>query len=374
MKTLKKLSIAIVLGIISFTNLKAQTKETIAVLDLDAINTLYNGAEISRLLRSEATKLNKQMVLDVYEMKEIFTLNKFSDSACFSKTCAVNAGSLLKVDKIINGSIERFGEKIIVSLNLIDIASSKIVNQDVTEYVNKENEIQRMMRISVSKLITGKADEQLTLELEYLEKPVSVDNDIINLNGPRMGISVITGPAAGRLSASKTDNHGFGMIGNNNAVFTTTMGFQFEKRYLATNNFQALIEVIPLISGMEVGRLNPILTVLNGLRFSKSNWEFAIGPTFKLKTVRDGYLLDDGTFIIGRDWDEDEMGVAPEDKFKEDVLCKDGQVKGDLGMIIAFGKTFQSGRLNIPVNLYYQPGAENNIIGLSVGFNIQKEK
>ena len=374
MKTLKKLSIAVVLGLMSLTNLKAQTKETIAVLDLDAINTLYNGGEISRLLRTEATKLNKQMILDVYEMKETFAANKFSDSACFSKTCAINAGSLLKVDKVINGSIERFGEKIIVTLNLIDIASNKIINQDVTEYVNKENEIQRMMRISASKLLTGESDEQLALELGYLEKPVSVDNDIINLNGPRMGFSMITGPAAGRLSASKTDNHGFGMIGNNNAVFTTTMGFQFEKRYLATNNFQALIEFIPLISGMEVGRINPILTVLNGLRFSKSNWEFAIGPTVKLKTVRDGYLLDDGTFIIKNDWDTTSMGERPIDKFQEDVLTRKGDIAFDLGMIIVFAKTFQSGRLNKPVNLYYQPGDKNNLFGLSVGFNIQKEK
>ncbi len=372
MKTLKKLSIAIVLGLISITNLKAQTKETIAVLDLDAINTLYHGGEISRLLRSEATKLNKQMILDVYEMKEIFTSNNFNDSACFSKTCAVTAGSLLKVDKIINGSIERFGEKIIVSLNLIEVTSNKIINQDVTEYINKENEIQRMMRISISKLLTGKSDEQLAQELEYVEKPVAIENDIINLNGPRMGLSIITGPAAARLSASKDKNHGFGMIGDNNAVFTSTMGFQFEKRYLATNNFQALIEFIPLISGMEVGRINPILTVLNGLRFSNSNWEFAIGPTFKLKTVRDGYLLDDGTFIIENDWDTTAMGVAPE--LHEDILCRGGDVALDLGMIIAVGKTFQSGRLNIPVNLYYQPGDKNNIFGLSVGFNIQKEK
>ena len=372
MNTLKKLTVAVVLGLMSITSLKAQTKETIAILDLHSIGTLYNGGEITRLLRSEATKLNKKMILDVYEMKETFSQNKFNDSACYSKQCAINAGSLLKSDKVITGSIERFGEKIIVSLNLIDIASKQIINQDITEYINRENEIQRMMRVSISKLLTGKADEQLTLELEYLEKPVSVDNDIINLNGPRMGLSIITGPAAARLSASKVDNHGFGMIGNNNAVITSTMGFQFEKRYLATNNFQALIEFIPLISGMEVGRINPILTVLNGLRFSKSNWEFAVGPTVKLKTVEDGYLLDDGTFIIKNNWDTTSMGAAP--KLQEDVLCKGGDIRFDLGMIIAFGKTFQSGRLNIPVNVYYQPGDKNNIFGLSVGFNIQKEK
>jgi TolB-like protein len=374
MKTLKKLTVAIALGLMSMTNLQAQNKETIAILDLHSISTLYTGTEITRLLRSEATKLNQQIIMDVYEMKETFAANQFSDTSCFSKLCGINAGSILKVEKVITGSIERFGEKIIVTLNLIDVKTEKIVNQDVTEYINEENEIQRMMRISISKLLTNKADEQLTRELEYVEQPVSNTNDIISLNGPRMGMSIITGSAARRLSADKQDNHGFDMIGNDNAVFTSTMGFQFEKRYLATNNFQALIEVIPLLSGMEVGRINPSLTFLNGLRFSKSNWEFAIGPTFKIKTVENGYLEDDGTFTIRRDWDTTSMGAVPVDKYQEDVLSRGGNLKMDLGMIIAFGKTFQSGRLNIPVNVYYQPGNKTNIFGVSLGFNIQKEK
>lgn len=371
MKTLKNLSILIVLGLISITTLKAQNKETIAILDLDAINTLYNGAEITRLLRSEATKLNKQVILDVYEMKEIFTLNKFNDSACFSKSCAANAGSILKVEKIITGSIERFGEKIIVTLNLIDVVNEKIINQDVTEYINRENELQRMMRISISKLLTGKANEQLAQELEYVEKPVVNDNDIISLNGPRMGMAVVTGNAAERLT-DDFGNNGFEMLGNKDASFTTTMGFQWEKRYLATNNFQALIEFIPSISGMEVGKINPSLTILNGLRFSKSNWEFGVGPTFKLKTVRDGYFQENGTFVRKSDWDTLTMGTAPQ--LEEGVLYRNGETKLDLGMILAVGKTFQSGRLNIPVNIYFAPGRNSSIIGLSLGFNIQKEK
>lgn len=373
MKTLKKLSIAIALGLISFNNLNAQTKESIAILDVHSINTLYKGDEMTRLLRSEATKLNQEVILDVYEMKEIFSENKFNDSTCFSKRCGIAAGNLLDVNKVITGSVERFGEKIIITLNLIDIKTEKVLKQDVTEYINKESEIQRMLRVSISKLMTNKADEQLARELEYIETPVSNDNDIINLNGPRMGVTIITGDAAERLT-DNYENGGFEMLGSKDAAFTSTMGFQWEKRYLATNNFQALVEIIPLVSGMEVGKLNPSVTFLNGLRLSKSNWEFGFGPTFKFKTVRDGYFLENGTFVIDSDWNEETMGARPEVKQRNVLHSSRGEFVGDMGMIFAVGKTFQSGRLNVPVNLYYAPSKKSSVIGLSVGFNIQKVK
>jgi hypothetical protein len=61
-------------------------------------------------------------------------------------------------------------------------------------------------------------------------------------------------------------------------------------------------------------------------------------------------------------------------KIERGVLDYRGYLKGDMGMIFALGKTFQSGRLNIPVNIFYAPKRTSSTIGVSVGFNIQKPK
>ena len=51
---------------------QAQNKKKIAVLDLDAVNMIYDGSEMARLLRMEVTKLDVGMVVDRYEMIERF--------------------------------------------------------------------------------------------------------------------------------------------------------------------------------------------------------------------------------------------------------------------------------------------------------------
>jgi hypothetical protein len=42
--------------------------------------------------------------------------------------------------------------------------------------------------------------------------------------------------------------------------------------------------------------------------------------------------------------------------------------------VMAVGRTFRSGALNIPVNLYYSGNKYGQVIGTSVGFNISKQK
>ena len=60
MKTIKLIIILIGMGVFHSMNISAQNNQTIAILDIDAINTLYKGSEITRLLRLEAKKLKKE--------------------------------------------------------------------------------------------------------------------------------------------------------------------------------------------------------------------------------------------------------------------------------------------------------------------------
>ncbi len=371
MKTIKLTIIVILAGLLSGIKMNAQNNKTIAILDIDAINTLYKGTEITRLLRLEAKKLKKEMILDVYDMKEIFANNNFNDTTCYSKNCGIKAGKLLNADKVITGSIEKFGNKMIISLNLIEVKTENIINQDVSEFINKEEEIQRMLRVSIQKLMTGAPEEQLMAELTYIELPIKNPNNIINLNGPRMGIGIITGDYNHRLMADK-DIGGFEMLGVGNTVLTSSMGYQYEERYIATKNFQALVEFIGLFSGMETGKINPSITILNGFRFSKSNWEFGFGPSFKLKRVATGYYDDQNIWHREEDWDIETNGENPYE-IENNVLDSRGYYSGDMGMVFAFGRTFQSGRLNIPINVYLAPRKSGTTIGLSLGFNIQNQ-
>ena len=372
MKTIKLTIILLITVVFSSVNVLTQDNQTIAILDIDDINTLYKGSEITRLLRLEAKKLKKEMILDVYDMKEIFTENNFNDTACYSKNCGIKAGKLLNADKVVTGSIEKFGNKMIISLNLIEVKTEKIINQDVSEFINKEDEIQRMLRISIQKLMTGQPEEQLLAELTYIELPIKNPNNIINLNGPRMGIGIISGNGAPRLMADN-DVGGFEMLGFGNTAITSSMGYQYEERYIATKNFQALVEFVGLVSGMETGKFNPSITILNGFRFSKSNWEIGFGPSFKLKKVSNGYYDNDNIWHREQEWDSNLNGENPY-TIEKNVLDSRGRFTGDMGMVFAFGRTFQSGRLNIPLNLYVAPRKSGTTIGLSLGFNIQNQK
>jgi hypothetical protein len=42
--------------------------------------------------------------------------------------------------------------------------------------------------------------------------------------------------------------------------------------------------------------------------------------------------------------------------------------------LIAFGRTFQAGALNIPVNLFYSSQKGGGYVGVNMGSNVQKSK
>jgi hypothetical protein len=42
--------------------------------------------------------------------------------------------------------------------------------------------------------------------------------------------------------------------------------------------------------------------------------------------------------------------------------------------VFAVGRTFRAGSLNIPVNAFYSSQKGGGMVGLNVGFNVQKSK
>ena len=69
-------------------------------------------------------------------------------------------------------------------------------------------------------------------------------------------------------------------------------GWQKEWQYLSAGHFQALIEFIPLVSGLESGKFIPSATFMNGFRVGKGGWEFAFGPSFRFIRKARGFYGD----------------------------------------------------------------------------------
>ena len=137
----------------------------------------------------------------------------------------MEAGRKLKVEKMLTGSVERFGEKIVITLRLIDVKTATVEKSDAMEYLNLQPEIQKMIEISVKNLFGIENDQNLVNLLVDYEAPISSPKTTIRLDGPRMGVSFTTDPAAKRLKASKDQG------GNEMFLVTSHSGYQFEKQY-----------------------------------------------------------------------------------------------------------------------------------------------
>jgi hypothetical protein len=147
--------------------------------------------------------------------------------------------------------------------------------------------------------------------------------------------------------------------------FMFQFGYQFEKQYLNEGNFQALFEFIPNISGMDQGRVIPSFTFLNGLRNNKSGFEFAFGPTLTFTKIAKGFIGPDKKWYL----EKDATLFLPDQVNLTQRLDSRGAPTLTTGFLFAVGKTFKSGKMNIPVNAYIVPGKDGMRYGVSFGWN-----
>jgi hypothetical protein len=278
---------------------------------------------------------------------------------------------------MITGSIERFGEKIVVSMKLIDVQSASVEKQNATEYLNLEAELQRMIATSLNKLLSLPVDQTVVDQLVNYDRPVQSPKTKLELDGPRMGFSISTGETA-RVLTSPEGEGGYNMY-----PATFQFGWQKEWQYLSAGDFQALIEVIPMVSGLESGKVIPSLTFLNGFRMGKGGWEFAFGPSFRALNKAEGFIGDgrfgtvNGSWYRATEWKQISEANPAAPQTNPYTLTSRIDSRGDLtfstSLFFGVGKTFRSGYLNIPVNLYVLPRKEGTTLGLSFGFNIYKK-
>lgn len=114
-------------------NSSGSSLATIAVMDFGGRNVA--SAEASTLadrFRNELTNTNKFSVMEREQMYMILKEQAFQQTGCVDQSCAVEAGQLIAVRKIITGTVAKVGGIYTVNVKQMDVATGK-VDQNISE-------------------------------------------------------------------------------------------------------------------------------------------------------------------------------------------------------------------------------------------------
>jgi hypothetical protein len=342
-------------------------KPSLTLLNIDTKGLSMDPVIMGNMVRMELEKLNSYDVMDRYDVSYMIEKNKLNISACYGKTCLVEIGNLIHADKMFTGSVESTGEAIIVTLRLIDVKTASIEKTQVNEFLYLPKELQAMAKITVHQMF-GLAVEQpqliyLTKKNGFESSTSNPDRSSVNLSGPRSGFTYFSGETGKTLQKPRSE----GGYGSYPVMFQ--FGYQCEVQYLNEGNYQALFEFLPTVSGFNQNVFIPSVTIMNGFRNNKHGWEIAFGPTFALVCKANGYFDGENNWHLESDYKD----ASVKNPYRiEKRLDSRGGYELQAGFIVAVGKTFKSGRLNIPVNMYVVPSKDGIRMGASFGFNAKR--
>lgn len=359
---------------------QAQTEKmpSMAVANPNVNGLTLKPESVAKMMRLETIKLNKYKVYDEYDMADVLKAKEEFRTNCFGQNCLIKLGTELNVDYVMCGSIDGLGNKIAVTIKIVDIKNQTLYKSAVKEFDNQETEIQRMIEILLFE-IHGFTVDKVTADRLSFKNEVITSNNIgkINNSGPRIGGAALVG------SLDEFARRPASQGGLDIAPFVSMIGYQFEGQYVGTENFSALVEGIVNISGLEQGKFLPSFTLMNGFRFGKNGWEFAFGPRLSIKHTSEGFFDEQGIYgekdkyFSRSDWTQYALnnGVQLNQSYSfEENLDMRGSTKLSTSFVIAFGRTFRAGSLNVPVNLFYTSQKGGGFAGINVGFNVQKSK
>lgn len=372
--------------------------QTIAVANPNVTSLTVKTESAARMMRLELIKLNKYKVYDEFDMADVIKSNPEYAKDCFGQNCLIKLGNSLNTDYVMCGSLDLLGNKIAITLKIIDVKNKTIYKSAVREFDNQELEIQRMIEILLKEM-HGVATDKVVVDRLAFKNDVITSNNLgkINNSGPRVGAAGLVGSIY-EFATRPEDQGGIGI-----APFVSMIGYQLEGQYVGTENFSALVEGVFNVSGLEQGQFIPSFIFMNGFRFGKGNWELAFGPGFGLKQVSNGFFdkenkfSSDGRYFSRSDWDTyayETYGTDPQYNtngyflaptpaaasgvstydFSESHFDKRGVTKLNTSFVFAIGRTFKAGALNIPVNIFYSSQKGGGYTGFNVGFNVLKSK
>lgn len=356
--------------ILAQEQLKVKSSLTILSIDIKGLNS--DPQQMGNLVRTELEKLDTFEVMDRYDVAYMVDSKKLSIANCYGKICLTEIGSAINSDKMLTGSVEQYPKSIIYTLRLIDVKTKSIEKTSVIEFLNLPEELQSMTAVAVKTMFAKPVDVTILTKLTKRNDFDNVTNnpnkDRLRLDGPRLGFVTFTGKNSEIMQADKS-------VGGFEAFpLMFQFGYQFEKQYLNEGKVQALFEFLPMITGVDQGYFIPSFTLLHGLRSNVNGWEFALGPTINLTPKSYGYYDNENVWHRESDWAKDPANENVKNPFVvKERLDSRGDYGVQTGFVLAFGRTFKSGKLNLPVNAYVIPHRDGFRIGASVGFNAKNK-
>ena len=349
--------------------LQAQ-QTSLAIINISVRGMIYDQAMVTNMVRKELLKTNLYYVIDPYEVSEKMKNAGADYAGSYDRESLSAAAALMGAKKILTGSMERLGDRMIVTLSIVDAGSKTIEKSFTGEYIYNTDYADNIVGVAVKNLLDIPVDQQILDAVVARKEPVVNLYNTVRASGPRIGLTHFTGYLKRRLTDPEAPDNGFDM----NPVISQ-FGYQFESQYYSSGYMQTLIEVVVLLGGIENGRFIPTLAVLNGFRDAKSGLEIALGPVFWLSQKEEGTYID-GKWKLKKDLLNDTtLTVDPDEEYYV-LPHKGGTTSPGFGLVVSVGKTFRSGNLNIPVNIYMIPQQhrkEGWQWGISLGFNVSKK-
>jgi hypothetical protein len=188
----------ILLALISFVSLNYSTaqeqKPSIAVSNPN-INGITTKAEsVAKMMRLELIKMDKHIVLDEFDMNDVTKSNPEFQSNCLGLNCLSKLGLALNVDYVASGSIDALGNKIAVTIKVVDVKNGKIYKSLVKEYDDQEPELQRMIELTLKEMYGLPVQKEIVDRISYKNELITTNNvGKINNSGPRIGYAYLVG-------------------------------------------------------------------------------------------------------------------------------------------------------------------------------------
>jgi hypothetical protein len=339
----------------------------VAVFHIDTKGLNYDPVQMGNLVRLELEKTAQYRLIDRYDLDYLIEKNNLKLAGCYGALCLSGIGKVLNLDLILSGSVELAGDMIITHFRLINVKTEQIERSIIRQNLNIPKEVPEMVSLTIKEFyelpINAEVKRKLTKQNDFDNMVNNPTEYRLASDGPRMGFTVFTGTSANRIRESKSKG------GYDAFPMMFQFGYQFEKQYLNQGRYQALFEFIPMITGIDQQLFIPSLTIMNGFRDNFKGWEIAFGPTFSFIKSREWAEGSDGTL-----YDIGTPGVqAPASANNYDRLDSRGFPALTSGFIIAFGRTFKSGHMNLPINGYVIPSNNGARFGISFGFNAKNK-
>ena len=156
-----------------------------------------------------------------------------------------------------------------------------------------------------------------------------------NQTGPRFGVTYLSPGVVDQINDILRDEDD----PDNDVIDTplvTQFGWQFETQtFQAESGLTGVVEFVPLIGGLERGRIFPTFTLIAGAR-TPTGFEVGVGPNISL------------TGLGGFDESSNDTGIAA-------------------ALAIAGGKSFDVGGANVPINAALVLGQSGTRLSLLIG-------